>query len=348
MRDYISKSIFKKRFYDILEGKGTDIPPVGTVTTSPVMELMEITGAKRPEADRDPVKMAQLAASLHNTAGFEIIRFPFDVTVLGEAMGCEIDPGTEARTPAVIGHPFKEVFQADPENIKVPEDLLKKGRIPVVLEATRILKKEVGQKVPIIAGLEGPVDLASYMCGIKTFLKWTIKKPELVKTIINMCVDACILYANECLRSGADAVVIADAAASPDMIGPDIFRKYIKPELMRFTENVDGHSIIHICGTTDSIIPDMLECGFSAISIEENVKDLKTIISLAHKKNTPVIGNVSTSDTLFSKKEDDVIKECIDCLESDIDILAPGCGLAPETPLENLLAMVKARDDFTT
>jgi [methyl-Co(III) methanol-specific corrinoid protein]:coenzyme M methyltransferase len=42
---------------------------------------MDISRANRPEADRDPEKMARLASSLHTVANFEVIRIPFDVTV---------------------------------------------------------------------------------------------------------------------------------------------------------------------------------------------------------------------------------------------------------------------------
>jgi [methyl-Co(III) methanol-specific corrinoid protein]:coenzyme M methyltransferase len=34
------------------------------------------------------------------------------------------------------------------------------------------------------------------------------------------------------------------------------------------------------------------------------------------------------------------------CLEDGIDILAPGCGLAPHTPLENIKALFRARDEY--
>ena len=332
----------RKRFRDIFDRKSADIPLVGTVTTAGVLDLMDICGADRPEADRNPVKMAKLAGSLHTVANLEIIRYPFDVTVLGEALGCNIDPGTKARTPSISTHPFKD----KPEEIEVPPDLLKRGRIPVVLEASRILRNKEGATVPLVAGLEGPADLVSYLCGINSFLTWTIKKPELVKQIVEKCIDACAIYANACLHAGADAVVIADANSSPDMIGPDAFRKLIKPNLIKLSNNIEGYSILHICGETDSIISDMLECGFNAISIEESVKDIDYVVSLAHKNNTAVIGNVSTSRTLYNKNAGDVRKEAFKCLAANIDILAPGCGIAPETPLRNLLALADARNEY--
>lgn len=99
---------------------------------------MDISGASRPEADRDPEKMAELASSLHTVAKFEIIRIPFDVTVIGEALGCQIDSGTKARTPSVISHPFED----DPERLEIPAYLPERGRIPVVMEAISLIKNK--------------------------------------------------------------------------------------------------------------------------------------------------------------------------------------------------------------
>ncbi|WP_407347481.1 methylcobamide:CoM methyltransferase MtaA [Methanolobus sp. WCC1] len=326
----------------MLDGKKVNTPLTGTVTTSAILDLMEISGASRPEADSNPKKMAKLASSLHTVAKLEVIRIPFDVTVVGEALGCQIDIGTKARTPSIITHPFEK----DPAEFDVPVDLLEKGRIHVVMEAISLLKNDKGLSVPIVAGIEGPADLSSYLCEIKPFLKLTVKKPEIARKIVEKCVDACITCANAYFLSGADAVVLADATSSPEMIGPAAFREIIKPELVRFNENIQGHSILHICGEIDSIVPDILECGFSAISVEENVKDLEYVVNSAHSNNIAVIGNISTAHTLYIKTPNDVRKEAFECLDTDIDILAPGCGLAPETPLRNLLAMVEARNEY--
>ncbi|WP_407283420.1 methylcobamide:CoM methyltransferase MtaA [Methanolobus sp. ZRKC1] len=337
-----TESYILKKFQDILDGKKVNTPLTGTVTTSAILDLMEISGASRPEADSNPKKMAKLASSLHTVAKLEVIRIPFDVTVVGEALGCQIDIGTKARTPSIITHPFEK----DPAEFDVPVDLLEKGRIHVVMEAISLLKNDKGLSVPIVAGIEGPADLSSYLCEIKPFLKLTVKKPEIARKIVEKCVDACITCANAYFLSGADAVVLADATSSPEMIGPAAFREIIKPELVRFNENIQGHSILHICGEIDSIVPDILECGFSAISVEENVKDLEYVVNSAHSNNIAVIGNISTAHTLYIKTPNDVRKEAFECLDTDIDILAPGCGLAPETPLRNLLAMVEARNEY--
>jgi [methyl-Co(III) methanol-specific corrinoid protein]:coenzyme M methyltransferase len=53
------------------------------------------------------------------------------------------------------------------------------------------------------------------------------------------------------------------------------------------------------------------------------------------------MGGVDTAETLYLKDASTVTQECERTVADGIRILAPGCTVAPETPLENLLAMVK-------
>ncbi|AKB29035.1 Methylcobamide:CoM methyltransferase MtaA [Methanosarcina siciliae T4/M] len=339
----MEKPNFRTEILRTLEGKTPAQIPVGTFTTAPVLELMDLSGAARPEADSQPEKMALLAFSQYVNASFETLRYPFDMVVLVEALGCRVDPGTKAKTPAVLNGPM----ELSPVVPKLPEDLLERGRIPAVLKATEILREKAGSNLPLIVGMEGPADLASSLCGITRFLKWTIKRPHIITRLIDLCTDACIMYARECLKSGADVVVIADAVSSPDMISPDAFRTLIKPGMARIPKALGGgKSVLHICGAADPIIADMAECGFDGLSLEEGIKDLKSAVNTAHEAGTAVIGSVSTSRTLFRGGPEDVKKEAFICMESGVDILAPGCGLAPETPLRNLKALVEARNEF--
>ncbi|WP_440948311.1 methylcobamide:CoM methyltransferase MtaA [Methanosarcina sp. T3] len=341
----MEKPNFRTEILRTLEGKAPAQIPVGTFTTAPVLELMDLCGAARPEADSQPEKMALLAFSQYVNASFETLRYPFDMVVLGEALGCAVDPGTKARTPAVLSGPL-ESSSVIPE---LPEDLLERGRVPAVLKATEILREKAGSNLPLIVGMEGPADLATYLCGATRFLKWTIKRPHIVTRLIDLCTDACIMYAKECLKSGADIIVIADAVSSPDMISPEAFRALIKPGMTRIPKSLGGgggKSVLHICGAADPIIADMAECGFDGLSLEEGVKNLKTAVETAHESGVAVIGSVSTSRTLFRGSPADVKKEAFTCLESGVDILAPGCGIAPETPLRNLKALVEARNEF--
>jgi [methyl-Co(III) methanol-specific corrinoid protein]:coenzyme M methyltransferase len=84
--------------------------------------------------------------------------------------------------------------------------------------------------------------------------------------------------------------------------------------------------------------------GFEGLSIEEKVdaKYAKRIIG----DRACLIGNVSPVQILLSTPAEEVKRQAKKCIEDGVDILAPGCGIAPHTSLENLRAFVEARDEY--
>ena len=167
----MSEFTLKTRLLAALKGEPVDKVPVCSVTQTGIVELMDVVGAPWPEAHTNPELMAKLALANHELSGLEAVRLPYCLTVLVEAMGCEINMGTKNRQPSVTGHPYPK----DLEGAVVPADLLQKGRIPAVLEAIKIIREKVGPDVPIVGGMEGPVTVASDLVSVKSFMIWSIK-----------------------------------------------------------------------------------------------------------------------------------------------------------------------------
>lgn len=287
--------------------------------------------------------MAKLALANHELSGLEAVRLPYCLTVLVEAMGCEINMGTKNRQPSVTGHP---PYPKDLEGAAVPADLLQRGgRIPVVLEAIKIIREKVGPDVPIVGGMEGPVTVASDLVSVKSFMKWSIKKTDLLEQALDIATEASIIYANAMVEAGADVIAIADPVASPDLMSPDSFRQFLKSRLQKFASSVNSVTVLHICGNVNPILSDMADCGFEGLSVEEKIgsaKKGKEVIGTRAR----LVGNVSSPFTLLPGPVDKIKAEAKEALEGGIDVLAPGCGIAPMTPLENVKALVAARDEF--
>ncbi|MCD4703863.1 MAG: MtaA/CmuA family methyltransferase [Methanosarcinaceae archaeon] len=331
----------KERLIKALKGESVDKTPAVSVTQTAIVNLMDWTGAAWPEAHSDANKMAELAVSSHEMAGLEGVRYPYCLTVLAEAMGCEINFGTKDRQPSVIGHPYPNGV----DNLIMPDDLSSKGRIPVVTEATKIIREKVGDNVPLIAGMEGPVTLASDLVSVKKFMKWSIKKPQDFETILDFATDACIEYANILVDNGVDIISVPDPVASPDLMSPVTFDKILKPRLIRYAESVDCVKVLHICGDVTPILGMMADCKFEGLSIEEKVKDLKSAKETVGDRAT-IIGNISSPFTILSGTPEEVKESAKKALEGGIDVLAPGCGIAPHSPLNNVKAIVEARDEY--
>ena len=326
----MSKFTLKKRFEKALKGEALDMVPVCSVTQTGTIELMEMTGAYWPQANYDAEKMAALALAGYEIAGFENVRCPFCTTVLAETLGCTVDEGSIDIQPYVTDFPCKK--KKDVRDIAVPDSLLESRRTSVVLDAVEILKEKVGEDVPVVAGIVGPAGLASMLAGMKNYLMWFVTNPEVVEELMGVLTDACIGYASGLLERGADAVTLIDSEAGPDIISPQMFETSVFPLYRKFCREVKGLKILHMCGDATAVLDPLADAGFEGISIEEKVS-----VSFAKRiagNRVCLIGNVSPSDTLLTKGPDAVMIEAAACLEDGIDILAPGCGLAPHTPLE--------------
>jgi [methyl-Co(III) methanol-specific corrinoid protein]:coenzyme M methyltransferase len=128
------------------------------------------------------------------------------------------------------------------------------------------------------------------------------------------------------------------------MMHPSVLENSVKPLYKKFCKKVKGPKVLHICGDVGDSLKTLSECGFDAISIEEKVSIKAAKASIGEK--TRIIGNVSPSRTLLFGTPDSVKVEAKQCLSEGVDILAPGCGIAPRTPLANIRALVEARDEW--
>ncbi|HET8686815.1 MAG TPA: methylcobamide:CoM methyltransferase MtaA, partial [Methanosarcina sp.] len=267
----MSEFTLKTRLLAALEGKPVDKVPVCSVTQTGIVELMDEVGAAWPEAQTNPELMAKLAIANYELSGLEAVRLPYCLTVLVEAMGCEVNMGTKNRQPSVVAHPYPK----DLEGAAIPADLLQKGRIPAVLEAIKIVREKVGPDVPIIGGMEGPITVASDLVSVKSFMKWSIKKTDLLEQALDIATEAAIIYANAMVEAGADIIAIADPVASPDLMSPDTFRQFLMSRLQKFSASVNSVTVLHICGKVNAILSDMADCGFEGLSVEEKIGTAK-------------------------------------------------------------------------
>ena len=332
------KMNLKENLENALSGEEVEIKPVISVTQAGIVEAMAKTNTSWPEAHKDAQQMATLGSSLHELVGLECARIPFGLTIEAQSMGAEVNLGNNERTPEVTSSPFESA-----DDIEAPDDFLENGRIPVVLDAIDILKEKYND-LPIIVGITGPFTLTGHLLGIENVVRYMKTDPDEVEIAIENCLDASLDYIEAIQEHDVDVICVNEPTASPELIDPLQFKSLIKPNLEDLADSIDTQKVLHICGSTQPIINDMSSVGFDGISIEEavNITQAKQDID----DECVIIGNISTSKTLLSRTPEDVKTEVKKVLDEDIDILAPSCGLAPNTPLANVKAMVEARNEY--
>lgn len=331
----------KERVLNQLAGKTVDKTPVGCTTTYGMVDLMKKCGAERPHADHDPEAMATLALA-GEFAGFEMVKaMGWDITPMSQAFGCGMGVPEIDLQYCIKEHPFAESL----DGLDYPSDFLDRGRFPAYKKQFELLKKEVGDTKAIFGESEGAFTCAANLVGTENFMKWTFKRKKDVEKVLEVTKQAMVDVINFAFENGADYYVMAEPTAGPALMSPKMFKKFVVPMLKDICDKANGPLVLHICGNTDLIIPLMCETGVKGLSIEEGA-NMKEAVKIAHQNGARTFGNVATATTLFMGTPEESYKEAMAALENGTDFLCPGCGIAPRSPLENVLQLQKARDDF--
>ncbi len=331
----------RERVLKVFNREKPDVMPVFGVNGTPTYEQMEKVGAYWPEAHEKAEDMAKLAMAAYTVLGFDGVRAPFCQTFEAEALGCTVKWGGKENIPGIDSpHPYK--LEDTPE---FPDDYLQRGRLPELIEAIRIMKKEVGDKVIVIGGIIGPFTIAGALLGAVPILKASFKKPDKLIPFLEVSEKAGTMLGQALIDAGADMIAIEDMQASPDLIAPHSYRDLEVEYQRRQAEALSVPTILHICGNVDKIVGYMNETGCTAISLEPK-SDVRLARDVVGEKGI-LIGGVDTATTLFMKKPEDVREGSWEQMEMGLDILAPGCAIAPGTPLENIQAMVDVAREKT-
>lgn len=327
----------RERFMAALKGEPVDRLPVISVCQHATYEQMEQLNSYWPEALHDANLMAKLASGAYSILGFDAVRIPFCQTHEAEAFGAVLKDGGKTGLPSVGKHPNKIG-----DTVEFLDDFLSRGRIPKLLEAIRILKDTVGDKVIVMGGIIGPFSIGSMFVEVTDFLMASFKKPESVIPFIELGERAGTMLAKAMIEAGADVIVVEDMMASLDMISPKIYRQLAAPYSKKQYEQLSVPTIIHICGKLDNIMVDIARTGCSAISVEPVVN-----VSAALEKfkeegiTTPLLGGVDPVHTLFSGGVEKVKQETREAIAKGFSMISPGCAVPPATKTANLTTMVE-------
>lgn len=257
-------------------------------------------------------------------------------------------------TPVVVAPAARELD--DVYRLKVP-DPYRDGRMPVYLEAIRLIRERIGYQAAIRSPGTGPFSLAGHIMGTETFLMNLAmaegdpdgEEARAMRHLMELTSDALIAFLTACISAGADIVVNGDSLASNDMISPAMYRTWAWPyerKVFHALKNLGAGrpfaSLLHICGNMTHVLSDMADTGADLVEI-----DYKVSLREAHKligDRVCLIGNLDPSSVLLYGSPERIAAEaqaCIDAAGRDGGfILGSGCEVAPFTPQANIKAMV--------
>jgi [methyl-Co(III) methanol-specific corrinoid protein]:coenzyme M methyltransferase len=330
----------RQRVLAALRREPVDRTPVCNPTSVATVELMDLTDAPFPDANRNPELMARLAATSYTELGFDTIMPVFSIIQESSAIGCKIQWEQKDNWPTVR---MREPIFTQPEDIRIPSDWIKHPDAQCVIQAIRILRKEFGNEVAIIGKTMGPWSLAYHAFGVEPFLLMSLDHPGKTMQVLDKLKQITIEFGMAQFEAGADALTLPDHATG-DLVSGEYYARYLRDMHREFAECLPGPLILHICGRTVDRMEYIAQTGMAAFHYDSKNAPAESMEIV--KKRISLVGNINNPETLFSKGPDVVRREVYANLDAGVDLVGPECAIPLQTTIENLKEIPKAVRDW--
>lgn len=319
----------------LYNGRKGERPPAGNPTSIVCHGLMDVAGVSFPEAHLNANVMADLALAGHEILGFDTVMPEYSVHQESAALGCDVDWGDRDTMPDAKSSPHNDF-----SDIHIPENILEKPSIRVVLDALSILKHKVGDKVAVFGKVMGPWTLSYHMAGTQNFLlQIGMGEKEKVIKMMRQLMSVTINFAKAQFQAGADVVCLADHVTG-DLAGPYHYKELLLPIHKEITQQIGGPLILHVCGNCNDRLELFAEAGFEAYHFEWQMDAKSVVKKVGHRMS--LVGCINNAQVLYQGTPDDTYKQARYAIEAGVNIIGPECAIPLATPLDNLKGIVSA------
>jgi len=262
-----------------------------------------------------------------------------DILLVVEPMGLELE-FAKGEGPA-IHNPVRSA--ADVDRVREVEDV---SSLDYVYEAIRVTRRELRPDLPLIGFCGAPFTLASYICeggGSKNYIntkRLMYTDPGAWHALMSRIARALSRYLNAQVEAGAQAVQIFDSWVGA--LSPDDYREYVLPHTREVVRNVKpGVPVIHFGTGTAALLELMKEAGGDVIGLDWRVRLDEAWARLG---DVAVQGNFDsialfTNPAIVRHRARQILEQAGG---RPGHIFNLGHGILPETPVENVLALVEA------
>jgi uroporphyrinogen decarboxylase len=262
----------------------------------------------------------------------------FDLQIEAEILGCEL-LWAEKAPPSVASHPLES-------RLEVPTYLPEAGdgRLPMVLDVMRRMKAAVGDKTALYGLVSGPLTLASHLRGTEIFMDM-LMNPQGLKALLSYTRDVCLRMIDLYWDAGMDVIALVDPLVS--QIGPKHFAQFLHEPFTTLFSHIRQHgafSSLFVCGDATKNIEAMCATQPDSISVDENI-DFAKAKTITDQHNIVLGGNIPLTTVMLLGSQQDNMNWVVDWLDKvspGSAILAPGCDMPYDVPIENCIGIIEA------
>ena len=275
----------------------------------------------------------------------------------GNTFGSEVDASRQGM-PIDVGAAFTpDKTPVDMSDAEIEERLRDNYYVKAMMNQIKAVKAIAGPEKIIMSGHTGPFTGAGVLVSPKKLMVMIAKmnrseeNKKALLDLLDFSTRCLSIYGKLLHESGTDILNICDPVASGDMISMPMYEELCVPELTKYRERMidkDWPVLMHICGNAGARVERVLEFGAKFFSVDTMV-DMEDMLKRCDHKMC-MVGNLDNSNIMMQGTPDDVYREATRLVElgkanGGGQIVCTGCELPPITPLENILAMVRAAED---
>lgn len=292
------------------------------------------------ELCKNPSLAAEVTVTAAERLGVDAAIIFADILLIVEPMGLNLEFG-KGEGP-VIHNPVYS--SADVERLREVEDV---GSLDFVFEAIRQTRQALRGDLPLIGFAGAPFTLASYIVEGGSSKNYVHTKMLMYSdsgawhAMMSLIARGLVKYLNAQIEAGAQAIQLFDSWVGS--LSPDDYRRYVLPYTQEVIKGLKpGTPVIHFGTGTSGLLELLREAGGDVIGLDWRVRLDEGWQRIGH--DVAVMGNLDPV-TLFAK-QDHLLAEAKKILDEaggrPGHIFNLGHGILPETPVENVIALVDA------
>jgi len=292
---------------------------------------------------KTPELAAEVSLQPYEVLGVDAVIMFSDILIPVEAMGMRLELTEKG---PVLGDPIRAAEEV--ARLRVPDPV---ERTPFVMETIRLLRRALGDEVPVIGFAGAPFTLASYMIeggGSRHFAetkRLMYREPRVMHALLEKISDAVAPYLNAQIEAGVHVVQLFDTWAG-DLTAADYeefalaYEQRVFECLHRGPEGLGVPAILYVNGC-GAILESMARSGANVLSIDWRIDlaEARRRIGdgLAVQGNLDPCALLGTPETIAAR-----VREILRQGGGTGHIMNLGHGILPMTPVENAQAFIDA------
>ncbi|MHA1925065.1 MAG: uroporphyrinogen decarboxylase family protein [Candidatus Thorarchaeota archaeon] len=305
-----------------------------------------------PEKDRTPEGLAAEEIAFHKQFNHDLVKVSFHGRFPVVDWGCEVAYEGDISGSTIC----KSYVIQEASDWEVLEPLdVNSGELGQQVRAIDLIQEYAQDKVPTMATLFDPSMVADKLSE-RPLTDYMDESPDVLETVLEMITNVVIDFARATIEAGADGVFIATQHSTHASVTDDQYKKFVFPFDSKLISKLRGKAKfivmhLHTREENEKIRIEKIAntSGLDALNWEDQSADL-TLSDGKKQSRKTVMGGIDHNGVFRTGTPEEAEEQVLQAVrEAGLKqlVIAPGCVITIDTPMENIQAVVDSIRSIT-